>query len=423
MSHHSIALAIFSISLIFFIIEKINRSLVAILGASFLIIFGVLSQTEALSYVDFNTIGLLCGMMIIVAITRKTGVFEYLGIQAIKFSKAQPWKIMFFLSFTTAFLSAFLDNVTTVLLFVPITIAITDTMKIKPMPFLIAEIISSNIGGTATLIGDPPNIMIGSISKLSFVDFMVNNAPIVTIVFFVNILILIFIYRKDLLDPNIDKNILSNLDASRSITDSKLLKKASIIFILTIAAFIFHGTVDVELATIAIVFATLMLIICKIDPEKILMEVDWVTLFFLAGLFTLVGGLDKTGIISSLGERILNLSKGSLSLTSTFIIWFSGIAGSFVGSVPFTAIMNPIIKHIGKSFTEVDTLWWSLSLGVCLGGNGTLLGAPCNLVVANLAKKNSLNISFFQYFIVGFPLMILTILMCNIYLYIKYFLF
>jgi len=423
MSHHTTAIVIFVICLIFFIIEKINRSLVAVFCASLLVILGVLTQTEAINYIDFNTLGLLIGMMIIVAVTRKTGIFEYVGIQAIKLSNAKPWKIIFFLSFATAFLSAFLDNVTTVLLFVPITLAITDTMKLNPIPFLIAEILSSNIGGTATLIGDPPNIMIGSVSQLSFIDFIINNTPIIILVFFINTFLLILIYRKELFNVNFDPNIINTLDPSKSITDLKLLKKALIIFILTISAFIFHGTIDIELATISIFFAILMLITCKIDPEQVLTEVDWVTLFFLAGLFTLVGGLDKTGIISSLGEKILNISKGSLSLTSTFVIWFSGLFGSFIVSVPFTAIMNPIIKHISKAFAESDPLWWSLSLGVCLGGNGTLLGAPCNLIVANLAQKNSSKLSFFQFFIVAFPLMLITILICNIYIYLRYFLF
>ena len=418
-----IAVIIFIISLILFMLEKINRSLVAIMGASLLIILGVLTQSEAISYIDFNTIGLLTGMMMIVAVIKRTGIFEYLGIMAIKLSNAKPLRIILFLSITTAVLSALLDNVTTVLILVPITLAITDIIKINPMPFIIAEILSANIGGAATLIGDPPNIMIGSISHLTFTDFIFNNGPIVIIVFFVNILILSFIYRRDLFATKIDEHILDSLDASKTITDTKLLKKSLIIFAITIFIFIIHGSVDMELATIAITLGTFMLIFCKIEPDQILAEVDWVTLAFLAGLFAIVGGLDKTGIISSLGEKLLSFSRGSLTLTSTFTVWLSALVGSFVGSVPFTAIMGPIIKHLGQSFSEIEPLWWSLSLGVCLGGNATLIGTPCNLIAANIARKNNQNISFLKYLIVAFPLTMISILICNIYIYLRYFLF
>ena len=412
---------IFILTYIIIISEKINRTAIALLGAALMIALKVLSQEEAFLAVDFNTIGLLIGMMIIVTITKKTGVFQYVAIKAAKRAKGDPWKIIIFFSIITAISSALLDNVTTVLLVTPVTLVITETLKMNPIPFLIPEILIANIGGTATLIGDPPNIMIGSATNLGFLDFMVNLGPVVIVIFIVTMFLLKIKYKKELIVEDSLKKEIMNFDESKAIEDKKLLKKSLFVLLLTIVGFATHQILQFESATVAIVGAALLLVISKVDPEEVFLDIEWSTIFFFAGLFMLVGGLEEVGIIENIAHSVINFTKGNLFLTTIIILWISAIASAFVDNIPFVATMIPLIKSIGAMSTiSITPLWWALALGACLGGNGSLVGASANVIVAGMVEKTENKISFVKFLKTGFPIMIVSIVISTVYLIVFY---
>ncbi|EOD00394.1 SLC13 family permease [Caldisalinibacter kiritimatiensis] len=412
---------IFILTYVLIVSEKLNRTTIALFGASIVLALKIVSQEYAFESVDFNTIGLLIGMMVIVNITKKTGVFQYLAIKAAKLAEGEPWRIILAFSIITAISSALLDNVTTVLLIVPVTLVITDTLKINPIPFLIPEILFANIGGTATLIGDPPNIMIGSSTKLGFMDFVINLSPVVIIIFIITTFILKFVYRKQLtVDEKLKKRIME-FDESKSIKDKNLLKKSLFVLGLTMLGFITHQFIGLESATVAIVGAALLLVLSNINPEEVLLEIEWTTIFFFAGLFILVGSLEKVGIIENIAEEIINLTKGNLFLTAIIIVWVSALASAFIDNIPFVATMIPLIKSIGTMSTmDITPLWWALALGACLGGNGSLVGASANVIVAGMLEKTEHNISFVNFLKIGFPIMIISIFISTIYLIVFY---
>lgn len=417
-----IATAVFLISYAIIISEKIHRTVVALFGAMILIIAGILHQEEAVHHIDFNTIGLLVGMMIIVGITRRSGVFEYLAVKAAKQSKGEPVAIMIALSVITALLSALLDNVTTVLLIVPVTFSIARSLEISPMPILISEILASNIGGTSTLIGDPPNIMIGSAVGLGFMDFIKNLAPVVIIIMIVTIYLLKFIYRKSFtVREELKKNIMA-MDENKEIKDSKLLKQSLVVLVLTITGFLLHQTFHLESATIALAGAALLLLVTREDPEHALEAVEWPVIFFFAGLFILVGGLVEVGVIEWIASKALQITGGEMLTTSMLILWLSAMASAFVDNIPFVATMIPLIQDMGRlgGMTNLDPLWWSLALGACLGGNGTIIGASANVVVIGMAEKQGIRFTFLGFMKVAFPLMIVSILISTLYLYFFY---
>ncbi|GAB6157619.1 ArsB/NhaD family transporter [Desulfotomaculum varum] len=416
------ATAVFLISYAIIISEKIHRTVVALFGAMLLIIAGVLHQEEAVKAIDFNTIGLLVGMMIIVGITRRSGVFEYLAVKAAKQSKGEPLAIMVALSLITAVLSALLDNVTTVLLIVPVTFSIARALEINPMPILMAEVLASNIGGTATLIGDPPNIMIGSAVGLGFMDFVVNLTPIVIVVMVVTIYILKWIYRKQfVVREELKQNIMA-MNENDEIKDPVLLKKALFVLAVTIGGFLLHQYVHLESATIALFGAALLLLLTREEPEHALEAVEWPVIFFFAGLFILVGGLEKVGVIEWIAQKALELTGGEMLTTGMLILWLSAIASAFVDNIPFVATMIPLIQDMGRlgGITNLDPLWWSLSLGACLGGNGTIIGASANVVVAGMAEKQGIRFTFLGFMKVAFPLMLVSIILSSVYLYFFY---
>ncbi|RKD28978.1 ArsB/NhaD family transporter [Thermohalobacter berrensis] len=420
-SHVLIASIVFILVYILIVSEKLNRTTVALLGASMMVVLKIIDQEFAFEAIDFNTIGLLIGMMIIVTITKKTGIFQYLAIKAAKSASGDPWKIIFFFAIITAVCSALLDNVTTVLLIAPVTLVITDTLKINPIPFLISEILFSNIGGTATLIGDPPNIMIGSATKLGFLDFVINLAPIVVVIFIVTLFILKYIYKNELNVDEKHKEKIMKFDENKSIQDKELLKKSLIVLGLTIVGFILHQSLELESATVALAGAAVLLAISGENPEDILLEIEWTTIFFFAGLFILVGGLEKVGIIESIAKEVVNMTKGNLFLTGIIIVWVSAIASSFIDNIPFVATMIPLIKSIGAmSAMDITPLWWSLALGSCLGGNGTIIGASANVIVAGMMEKTENRITFRKFFKIGFPIMIVSIIISTIYLILFY---
>lgn len=417
------SIAIFLAAYAMIIWEKINRMVVAMAGGLLMVLVGFLSQETAIKDdIDFNTIGLLIGMMILVAITRRTGVFEALAIWSAKVTKGKPLGLLGLLGIITAAASAFLDNVTTVLLIVPVTLTLTDKLNVNPLPFLTTEILASNIGGTATLIGDPPNIMIGSAVGLDFTSFIVNLAPIVIVIMAVTILLLVWWYRKDLDVAEENRQKLLSLDPREVIKDWALLKKSLAVLALTIIGFMLHGLLHLESATIALTGAIILMLISREEPEDILLHVEWPTIFFFAGLFILVGGLKATGVIRELASWALTITSGQVEQTSFLVLWLSAIASAFIDNIPFVATMIPMLQEMGQiSGMNLEPVWWSLALGACLGGNGTLIGASANVIVAGIAEKNGIPISFRNFFKVAFPFMIISIIISHIYLYLRYF--
>jgi Na+/H+ antiporter NhaD/arsenite permease-like protein len=417
------AIGIFLIIYGLIISEKIHRTILAMAGAVVMVALGIIDQETAIHHIDFNTIGLLIGMMIIVGITAETGVFKYTALKAAKMAKGKPTRILIALAVITAIVSAFLDNVTTVLLMVPVTFSITKQLRINPFPFLFTQIIASNVGGTATLIGDPPNIMIGSaVKELTFMAFIQNLTPIAIIILLAYLPLFVLMFGKQIkTTPELQQTIL-DMDDRGMITDHKLLRKCLIVLGITILGFFLHQSLHWESATVALAGAFLLLLLTGEHMlEPAFRSVEWITLFFFVGLFILVGGLVETGVITKLAVQAIGLTGGDLFATSMLILWLSAIASAFLDNIPFVATMIPLIQEMGKmGVTNLEPLWWSLALGACLGGNGTLIGASANLIVAGLAGKEGHPISFVKYIKYGFPLMILSIGLSTLYIYFRY---
>lgn len=417
-----IATAIFLITYAVIVSEKIHRTVAALSGAALVMLFKIVDLEKSVEAIDFNTIGLLVGMMIIVGITRRTGIFEYLAIRAAKGSQGEPLRIIAALSLITAVLSALLDNVTTVLLVVPVTFAIARQLEVTPLPFLVAEILASNIGGTATLIGDPPNIMIGSATALGFMDFLFNLTPVVVVVYVLTIFIIRLVYRKQLVTrPELQAGIME-LDERETIKDPVLLRRSLFVLSLTVFGFVLHQYVHLESSVIALGGASLLLLITRQDPERPLQSVEWPVIFFFIGLFVVVGALVEVGVVEAVAGWALGLTGGSILPTGILILWLSAIASSFVDNIPFVATMIPLIQDMGRlgGIADLNFLWWSLSLGACLGGNGTIIGASANLIVIGMAEKRGELITFTGFLKVGFPLMLMSILISTAYLLLWY---
>ena len=390
-----------------------------------MILLGIISQETAIHHIDFNTLGLLMGMMVIVNITSETGLFNYLAIWAAKKVKAKPISLLVALSILTAVCSALLDNVTTVLLTVPITFSITKQLNVDVKPFLIAQILSSNIGGTATLIGDPPNIMIGSAVGLQFMDFITNLAAICVLIFIVTIGILIVLYGNKLHTTDDLRAKVMQLDEKSQIVEPRLLKKCLFALAVTISLFVLHGQLHLDTATAAMTGAGLLLLISFPQKEamiaKVLSKVEWLAIFFFAGLFILVGALVETGVIKMLAEEAIKITNGDLTATSMLILWMSAYASAFIDNIPFVATLIPLIQDMGQmGMTNLDPVWWSLSLGACLGGNGTLIGASANVVVASMAAQRGKPISFISFMKIALPMMTLSIAISSVYIWLRY---
>lgn len=425
-----LAVIIFLVTYGFIISEKINRSVIALLGAFLMVAFKIVDLEVAFTHhIEWGTITLLIGMMILVGITSTTGVFQFVALKSAKFAKGDPIKILVILSLLTAVASAFLDNVTTVLLIVPVTFSITRLLGVNPVPYLISEVLFSNIGGTATLIGDPPNIMIGNAVKhLTFNKFLTNLAPIVMVIMLVTLVLIYFIYRKHLKIDESQKQKLMSLNEKEYIKDSVLMKKSLFVLGLTILGFALHSVLHMEAAVVAIGGATLLMLIGvkEHDLEEVFHSVEWVTIFFFAGLFTLVGGLVDVGIIKSLAERALELTGGHIPTAAILILWVSGIASATIDNIPFVATMIPLIQDmaVGMGFSvdapEIDALWWSLALGACLGGNGTLIGASANVIVAGMASREGNGFSYFDFLKIGAPLTLIALAISHVYIYFRY---
>ena len=399
------------------LLDKLPRVVVALLGAGILLVTKNITQEEAFSYIDFNVIFLLVGMMIMVNILNETGGIKWLAIFTAKRTNGNSVKLLIYLSLLTAILSAFLDNVTTVIFLGAITYSICKELKISPSPFLISEIICSNIGGTATLIGDPPNIMIGSAAKLTFDDFIIHLTPLILIVLFFAICTLILIYKNELSGKN-KTDLINKLSLEKTITNRPLLIKSVIVISLTMIGFFLHSYLKLEAGTIAITGAAVLLIFE--NKKDIWNDVEWTTIFFFIGLFIIVGAVEKSGTINHLSQLALKISNGDFKILTLTILWLSAILSSIIDNIPYTATMIPMIQSFKSQFSNIQPLWWALSLGACLGGNGTLLGASANIVAADIANKLNCKISFLEFFKVGFIITIESLLISSVYLYFRY---
>ena len=421
------AISVFVVVLALISTEVVNRTIAALLGAAIVIVFGVVAQEKAASeFIDWNTIGLLAGMMVVVAILNKTGVFEYLAIKSAQWGKARPGRILIILAVVTAFLSAFLDNVTTVILMVPITFLIADALGMSPIPFLLSQVLASNIGGAATLIGDPPNILIGSASGLDFADFILNMTPVVLLALPPAILYLYFVFRKEFHSTKEAQETIRAMDARGAIRDRVLLRKSLTILALIIVGFFLHGALHLEPATIALFGATGLMLYARSDVEEVLKEVEWPTLLFFVGLFVLVGGLEVTGFVDRIAHALTGVAPGASATTAILVMLGSAFASGIVDNIPFTATMIPVIQELAKtgelSEAQVRPLWWSLAIGADFGGNLTLIGASANVVVAGMSERAGQKISFVKFMAYGIPVSLISLAVAVPYVLLRYYL-
>lgn len=425
-----VAVSVFALAYAAIISEKIHRTIVALLGAVIVIGLGVINQHKAFQeHIDLNVIFLLAGMMVIVHVMAETGLFQWLAITLAKAARGRPVLILVLLSLSTAVVSAFLDNVTTVLLMVPITFLLAEQLRVNPVPFLICEVVASNMGGTATLIGDPPNILIGSAAPLTFNEFIFNLAPVIAVVLAAFALSLWLVFRKTFHVSIEVRARIIEMDPNRAITDRGLLVKSLIVLGAVLAAFFLHSLLGLEPATIALGGAALLMLITKSNPEKVLKEVEWTTLFFFVGLFVLVGGLVETRVIDEIAKAAVGLTGGDLWITALGLLWFAAFASAIVDNIPFVATAIPIVHTIGPQVAAnaglspkagTDILWWALALGACLGGNGTIIGASANVVVAGMAERSGHKISFLKFMKYGVPFTLMTLVICTAYIILRY---
>lgn len=432
------ATAIFVLAYAIIVSEKTHKAIIAVFGAALMLIFKILNQHEAFHLeefgIDWNVIFLLISMMVIINLMRPTGIFEYIAIKSAKLGKGEPFRILVIFAIVTAMLSAFLDNVTTVLLIVPVTLFIADALEVDPMPYLISCILASNIGGTATLIGDPPNIMIASKAHLSFMDFIYHLTPLVIVLMAFYILCIRIIWGKKLKTREELKKRIMEMDEREAIKDPVMVKKSLIVLGIVLIGFVLHGKLLYQPATVALFGAGLLLLLSKThSPHRIFAEVEWPTIFFFVGLFIIVGGVVKVGLIKWLSLQVLDITQGNLFATSMAVMWFSAFASAIVDNIPYVATMNPLIIDMARQLwpnlsgiqllqhPDLMPVWWSLALGACLGGNGTTIGASANVIVVGMAEKAGSRISFMKFMAYGMPIMIMTVIVSTLYVWLRYY--
>jgi len=429
-----VAAIIFVVTYLLIVAERINRSIIALLGAGLMVVCGVLTQDEAVRGIDFNTIALLTGMMILVSISRRCGMFEYLAIWSAKRGRAQPWAILAMLSLVTAVVSAFLDNVTTVLLIAPVTLSVTRELEIPAYPFLLSEVFASNIGGTATLIGDPPNIMIGSAADLSFNDFVIHLTPVIAIIMAVQLAITHLIWGMNFRAACEARARVMARDERSAIVDPGLLRISLVVLAAVMAAFVLARPLHLEPGTIALFGAAVLMLAHNIEHHREMEQqtlkvtatfgdIDWITIFFFIGLFIVVHGVEAAGILDIAARRLLAATGADRTAAMLVILWGSAVISAIADNIPFVAAMIPLIKgmapHLGN-VEHVAPLWWALSLGACLGGNGTLFGASANLAVAGIAERAGVRFSFLMFTKYGLGLMLVSIAISNLYIWLRY---
>ena len=432
-SSQTIALVVMGICYLLLFTEKLNRAIITIMLGAILVMLNVISQEQALKAIDFNTISLLIGMMIIVNIAERSGMFQYVAIWGAKKVRAHPLWIMVMLGVVTAVFSAFLDNVTTVLLIVPVSLQIANKLEVNPYPYLLINIFASNIGGTATLIGDPPNILIGSSLRLGFTDFLFNLAPVIVVILIGLVLMFVYFWKESLRTTMKNRAVVMGINEKDAISDWRLLKISLFVLVLVISGFVVAEHIKLNNGFIALIGASIILFLysfglshSKRDEkvEDVLNHVDWTTIFFFIGLFVIVGALENTGFLHKMGEYFIKITDGSIKKSVFIILSVSAVFSAMVDNIPFVATMIPMLKTMEEAMGGREAMmpvWWALSLGACLGGNGTLIGASANVIVAGIAVRSGRPISFLRFLIWSIPVMVLSVMISAVYLYIKYF--
>ena len=416
----ALAIAVFVLALVLVATERVHRTKVALAAAAIMVLFvSGYSQELAIESVDFNTIGLLAGMMILVYLTQQSGVYDYIAIRAGQFSRGEPFRVVLSLAVTTALLSAFLDNLTTILLVVPITFLLADALDIDPIPLIVIEVMASNIGGTATLIGDPPNIIIAGATDLSFNQFIVNLAPIAAVAFAVVIGGLYLYYRRQIQIDESNRALVMELDARASIRDWEELRRTGPVLIATVLFFFAHQALHIEPATVALTGAAVALLVTTIDLEQALSKIEWPTLFFFVALFVMVGALEETGAIGEVATAVKDLTGGDRSAELLGIVWISGAGSAIVDNIPFTTAMIPVVNELQTDAGD-DAYWWALSLGACFGGNATIIAAAANVAAAGLTERAGRPIGFVAFLRVGIPVTIVSLLIASAYVTLRY---
>ena len=400
--------------------ERVDRTLVALAGGLAVVVLGIIDQHEAFDAIDLNVIFLLAGMMVLAGGLAKTGFFEYVAGQAIHFSRGQPFRLLIVLSLLTALLAAVLDNVTTVVLLTPVTLSIARTLKVSPIPYLLSQVFASNIGGTATLIGDPPNILIGSAAGLDFAAFVMHLTPIVLVILVAFVGLMYLAFGRTMEDDADRLDILATLDPRAALVDRPLMVRALVVLALTIVGFLAHSAIGLEAATVALAGATVLMIVGRLDPHDALRDIEWNTLFFFVGLFMLIEAIVHVGIVGGIADALADATGGQVGVATMGILWFSAIASAIVDNIPYTATAIPIVQRLIESGLDPMPLWWSLALGACLGGNLTIVGASANIVVANLAARDGHPISFGLFVRYGAGVVLVSLVASSVYLWVRY---
>jgi Na+/H+ antiporter NhaD/arsenite permease-like protein len=400
--------------------DVIDKTIAALIGGTVVVVLGIVTQEEAFGAIDLNVIFLLAGMMILAGILRRTGFFQWVAIRSVKIARGDPFRLLIVLSVVTAVLSAFLDNVTTVVLIAPVTLFIANVLRVSPMPYLICGILASNIGGSATLIGDPPNILIGSAAGLGFDAFLINMTPIAIVVFLVFLVMIRWLFRRDLTVQQDLRDAVYQLDEGEVLTDLRLLRLSLGILALTITGFLFARPLGLEAGTIALLGAAVLLLLSRLEPEVVLREIEWPTLFFFVGLFMLVEAIVHVGIVNAIADQLIVLTNGDPTVTTLALIWLSGIASAIIDNIPYTATMIPVVRELGAAGIPIEPLWWALAIGACLGGNATIVGASANVVVANLGTRAGHPITFGTFARYGVVVTVMSLVISTVYVYARY---
>lgn len=421
-----LAIFIFLMTYVGIMSEKIHRTICALAGGGAMIYFGLVTQEQAITeFIDFNTLGLLTGMMILISVVKQSGFFQVLALWALKKSKGSPRELLILLSIVTAVGAALIDSVTAALLIAPMTISLCRMLRMSPVPILISEILMCNIGGTALMIGNPPNVMIGSATHLDFNDFLINLAPVVVITVIVILIAVLLIFKNDFSGVRMSAKELEKIDIMSGVEDKSIFSRSLMVLALTVLGFVVHSHFGLESATVAMTGGMAALLFCGINPEDALKEVDLDTLMFFMGLFILVGGMENAGVITAIAEKGIEMVDGDSHLITFLILLLSGVASAFVDNIPFTATMIPLIQDMQSlmNLPHADYMWWALATGACFGGNGTMIGASPNVIMVAIAAKEGFNISFTAFMKWCFPLMLLSLFVAGCYLETRCFIF
>ena len=413
-----LAIFIFLMTYVGIMSEKIHRTICALAGGGAMIYFGLVTQEQAITeFIDFNTLGLLTGMMILISVVKQSGFFQVLALWALKKSKGSPRELLILLSIVTAVGAA--------LMIAPMTISLCRMLRMSPVPILISEILMCNIGGTALMIGNPPNVMIGSATHLDFNDFLINLAPVVVITVIVILIAVLLIFKNDFSGVRMSAKELEKIDIMSGVEDKSIFSRSLMVLALTVLGFVVHSHFGLESATVAMTGGMAALLFCGINPEDALKEVDLDTLMFFMGLFILVGGMENAGVITAIAEKGIEMVDGDSHLITFLILLLSGVASAFVDNIPFTATMIPLIQDMQSlmNLPHADYMWWALATGACFGGNGTMIGASPNVIMVAIAAKEGFNISFTAFMKWCFPLMLLSLFVAGCYLETRYFIF